>query len=112
MAEISDWRLVELTNSNSGNKRFAAKFINEKTNKRKTVNFGDKRYENYTMHHDKKRRSQYHMRHETYLTADRTTAATLSFWVLWGSSTSLKRNLKFYVENVLRGKWDPSIIKV
>jgi hypothetical protein len=64
----------------------------------KRVHFGDSRYEDYTQHHDKDRRHLYRLRHRKHVVngKDPTTPAFLSWYILWGESTSLNKNIKKY----------------
>lgn len=61
----------------------------------KTIPFGAKRYEDYTEHHDPIRRERYLKRHNVNEDwSDYMTPGSLSRYVLWGESTSLKENIK------------------
>ena len=61
------------------------------------TDFGAAGYEDYTQHHDPKRRDAYIRRHAKDLaTNDPTRAGYLSFYLLWGPSTSLAANLRAY----------------
>ena len=61
------------------------------------VNFGHQDYEDYTQHHNIERRTAYRKRHEKdLLTNTPTRAGFLSFYILWGNSTSLNENIKSY----------------
>jgi hypothetical protein len=61
------------------------------------TDFGDPNYEDYTQHHDAERRRRYKMRHEKDLdTRNPKAAGFLSYFLLWGDSTSLDANLKSY----------------
>jgi hypothetical protein len=63
----------------------------------KKTKFGAEGYEDYTQHHDKVRRLYYRRRHEKDLrTNDPRRAGFLSFFLLWGASTSLEKNLAEY----------------
>jgi hypothetical protein len=63
----------------------------------KTTQFGDNRFEDYTQHKDKKRRSKYRDRHKKDLDkGDYMSAGFLSYYLLWGESTSLKTNISNY----------------
>jgi hypothetical protein len=63
----------------------------------KKTNFGAKGYEDYTTHHDVKRREAYRKRHAKDLdTKDAYRAGYLSYYILWGDSTSLKTNIADY----------------
>jgi len=79
------------------NKKYKAIFYDEKGKKIKTSQFGDVRYQDYTMHKDKIRRDKYRSRHKAMLSkTDYTSPAHLSYYLLWGNSTSLKTNIKNY----------------
>jgi hypothetical protein len=59
--------------------------------------FGARGYEDYTMHRDKERRRRYRIRHDKDLrTGDPTRAGFLSYYILWGDSTSLQKNVQAY----------------
>jgi hypothetical protein len=61
------------------------------------TSFGHRDYEDYTQHHDKARRDNYRSRHEKDLrTGDPKRAGFLSYYLLWGDSTSLQENLTAY----------------
>ena len=78
------------------NKKFKAIFY-DGDKKVKTSQFGDIRYEDYTQHKDKKRRTKYRNRHKGNLAkTDYMSPAHLSFYLLWGNSTSLDSNIKKY----------------
>lgn len=65
----------------------------------KTTHFGHQDYQDYTQHHDPERRRLYRERHEKDLrTRDPTRAGFLSYYILWGPTTSIARNLAAYKE--------------
>jgi hypothetical protein len=72
------------------------KYIAHFSDGRKT-RFGAKGYEDYTTHHDVKRREAYRKRHKKDLeTNDPYRAGYLSYYILWGDSTSLAQNVRDY----------------
>ncbi len=79
------------------NKKLKAIFYDDRGRKIKTSQFGDNRYEDYTIHKDKKRRDKYRNRHKgnlqkgTYMSP-----SYLSYYILWGDSTSRNTNIKQY----------------
>jgi len=78
------------------NKKFKAIFY-DGDKKIKTTQFGDNRYQDYTQHKDKERRSKYLERHKKDLSkGDYKSAGYLSYYLLWGDSTSLNTNIKKY----------------
>jgi hypothetical protein len=78
-------------------KKYTAIFYNDEGKKIKTSQFGASDYEDYTTHKDKTRRDKYRSRHQGNLSkTDYTSPAHLSYYLLWGNSTSLKTNIKNY----------------
>lgn len=65
---------------------------------KKTIHFGDSRYEDYTQHHDKARRDAYRRRHykDTLHPEFPWTAGGLSWYILWGDSTDIRKNYRFF----------------
>ncbi len=84
--------LIRLEDAKDGKHKFIAHF----SDGRKT-RFGAKGYEDYTMHHDVKRRDAYRDRHKKDLdTNDPYRAGYLSRFLLWGDSISLAQNVRDY----------------
>jgi len=87
-------RIEPLTAPNP--KKYRAVFKREDGRTSATA-FGARGYEDYTMHKDKERRARYRIRHAKDLrTNDPTRAGFLSYYLLWGDSTSLATNLREY----------------
>lgn len=79
------------------NKKLKAIFYDDKGKKIKTTQFGDNRYEDYTLSKDKKQRDKYRNRHKKDLEkGDYKSAGFLSYYILWGDSTSRNTNIKKY----------------
>lgn len=65
--------------------------------KTKTTHFGAKGMDDYTITKDKEQRKRYRERHKKDLkTKDPTKAGFLSYYILWGDSTSRKENIASY----------------
>jgi hypothetical protein len=65
--------------------------------KKKTTHFGSKGMDDYTKTKDKEQRKRYRQRHAKDLnTDDPTMAGYLSYYILWGISTSLDKNISDY----------------
>ena len=66
--------------------------------KTKKTSFGARGYLDYTQHRSVKRRDAYRARAEHNLkkTKDPTKASYLAYWILWGDSTSLRKNIADY----------------
>ena len=63
----------------------------------KILKFGHQDYEDYTMHKDKQRRDRYlnrHRKREEWNVPD--TKGSLSRHILWGNTTSLKKNIQLF----------------
>lgn len=59
--------------------------------------FGYSPMEDYTQHGDKERRKSYRSRHKHDLeTADPSRPGFLSYYILWGSSTDINKNIREY----------------
>ena len=79
------------------NKKWKAIFYDDTGKKIRTSQFGDNRYQDYTQHKDKQRRSKYRERHKKDLASgDFQKPGLLSYYLLWGESTSLQSNIKKY----------------
>ena len=76
----------------TSNKRFKAVFY-DRTRKIKTVQFGDKNYDNFTIHKDEKRRELYRKRHRKNKIDDPFSAGALSWYLLWNKPT-LKESIE------------------
>ena len=86
-------KLLEVKVSNRKGKKYAAVFGTEE-GRTKTTHFGDSTMEDYLQHHDTSRREAYRARHEKDLnTQDPTRAGYLAYYILWGNSTSLSKNI-------------------
>ena len=93
-------KLLKIVKSEKKDKKWKAIFKLD-NGKEKTTHFGfnnPKDLKNdYTLNKDKERRRRYRIRHEKDLkTNDPTRAGYLSYYLLWGNSTSLKQNIKDY----------------
>jgi len=82
--------------SDKSGKKYMAVF--EKDNGRsKTTHFGQAGAPDYTLTGDKERRRLYRQRHQKDLkTNDPTRAGYLSYYILWGNSTSIQKNIRDY----------------
>ena len=78
------------------NKKYMAIFTKE-NGRTKTTHFGQRGATDYLLSKDKERRSRYRQRHKKDLkTNDPTRAGFLSYYLLWGDSTSLRTNIQSY----------------
>jgi len=82
--------------SNKSGKKYMAIF-EKKNGRTKTTHFGASGMDDYTLTGDKDARSRYRSRHRKDLqTNDPTRAGYLSYYILWGNSTSLRKNISTY----------------
>ncbi len=92
-----EYKLLSINKSINKNKKLSAVFENKKTKRTKTVHFGSAGMGDYTITKDKEQRERYRKRHQKDLkTNDPTRAGYLSYYILWGDSTSRKTNIADY----------------
>lgn len=88
-------KLVRVEDSPMDGKKWRAFFRDG--DKMTHTDFGASGYEDYTQHRDKERRRLYRERHQKDLdTGDPTRAGFLSYYILWGDSTDMRRNISSY----------------
>lgn len=88
-------KLISITDSPKTDKKLMAVFDND--GRKKTVHFGAKGMDDYTITKDKEQRERYRTRHAKDLTThDPTRAGFLSYYILWGDSTSRATNISSY----------------
>lgn len=92
-------KLIKVIKSENPNKKYDA-FFKDKEGKEKKVSFGAAGYGDYTITRDISQRTRYRKRHEKDLLTEKNKkglgAGSLSYWLLWGNSTSLKKNIQEY----------------
>lgn len=90
-------KLIRIEKSSNPKYKYTAIFKKD-NGKLKKTNFGaGGGASDYTIHKDKDRRARYRARHERDLrTNDPMRAGYLSYYLLWGDSTSLKQNILDY----------------
>ena len=88
-------KLVSVVKSPKPGKKYRATFDND--GRLKHTDFGAAGMDDYLHTKDKDQRERYRTRHKTDLdTNDPTKAGFLSYYLLWGDSTSLQTNLSAY----------------
>lgn len=89
-------KLLDIKDSTKADKKLMAIFETD-TGRKKTTHFGAKGMDDYTITHDKQQRDRYRTRHKKDLeTGDHTKAGFLSYYILWGDSTSRQTNINSY----------------
>ena len=86
-------RLVNVQPASNGKKY---KAIFEDDGRMITRYFGAAGMDDYTLTHDKEQRDRYRKRHQKDLLGDPTKPGYLSYYILWGDSTSMATNVKKY----------------
>jgi hypothetical protein len=88
-------KLLRIVDSPKEGKKLRAVFNNN--GRTKNVDFGAIGMDDYTLTHDKAQRDRYRFRHAKDLkTGEPWRAGYLSYYVLWGDSTSRRENIKAY----------------
>ena len=89
-------KLLRLEKSSKPDKKYMAVFESD-SGREKTTHFGAAGMDDYTLTGSKEQRERYRQRHEKDLqTGDPTRAGFLSYWILWGPTTSVAKNLEAY----------------
>jgi hypothetical protein len=86
-------KLVSVSHVSDGKHKYEAKFLDD--GKEIKTKFGASGMDDYTITHDEEQRSRYRKRHSKDLeTKDVTRAGYLSYYILWGDSTSITENIR------------------
>ena len=92
-------KLLSIKPSDHPEKKLMAIFETD-SGRSKTIHFGAKGMDDYTKKHDKEQRDRYRTRHakdlQTAAAKTGVSAGALSYYVLWGDSTSLQQNIAAY----------------
>jgi len=89
-------KLLSVKPSTNPKKKYMAEFKKD-DGRTKTTHFGAAGMDDYTKTHDKEQRDRYRSRHQKDLsTGDPTRAGFLSYWILWGDSTSMHSNISSF----------------
>ena len=91
-------KLIKVVKSSNPKKKFDAFFMID--GKEKKLDFGAAGMDDYTITKDKEQRSRYRKRHKKdLLTPDNKRGVgrgALSYYILWGNSTDIKKNISDY----------------
>jgi len=89
-------KLISITDSTNPEKKLQAIFETD-SGRKKTIHFGAAGMDDYTLTKDKEARARYRTRHAKDLdTGDPSRAGYLSYYILWGDSTSRTKNIADY----------------
>ena len=87
---------VVIKKSDKAGKKLMAVFTRDNGRTKKTY-FGQAGADDYTITKDKEQRKRYRTRHKKDLqTGDYTRAGYLSYFILWGNSTSRQENIRSF----------------
>lgn len=90
-------KLLDIKPSTKADKKYMATFQTTDGGRKKTTHFGAKGMDDYTLTHDTVQRERYRTRHAKDLTTrDPSKAGFLSYYILWGDSTSMAANISAY----------------
>jgi hypothetical protein len=90
-------KLLEVVKSDTPGKKLKAVFKDDDTGRTRTTHFGASGMDDYTLSKDKEQRERYRTRHAKDLdTGDPTRAGYLSYYILWGPTTSVAKNVAAY----------------
>ena len=96
MYNIYNMKLLKVVPSDKAGKKYMAVFQKD-NGRQKTTHFGAKGMDDYTITKNKEQRARYRKRHQKDLkTNDPTRAGYLSYYILWGDSTSMRENVRKY----------------
>jgi len=87
-------KLISVKPSSKSTKKYDAKFLID--GKDKVTSFGAQGFEDYTIHKDIRRRDNYRARHKNDNLNDATSPGALSWYILWGESTSFNENIRAF----------------
>ena len=89
-------KLISITESSKPDKKLQAVFETD-SGRTKTVHFGQRSADDYTITGDKAQRERYRTRHQKDLqTHDPTRSGYLSYFILWGEHKSRAKNIAEY----------------
>lgn len=88
-------KLLSVKPSTISSKKWMAIFQTD-SGTTKTVHFGATGYQDYTQHKDKERRQKYQTRHQNDRLTQPDTPGALSYFILWGPSTSRTKNIQLF----------------
>jgi hypothetical protein len=86
---------VSIKPSTKPDKKLMATFTRD-NGRTKSTHFGSAGMDDYTLTKDKEQRARYRKRHQKDNISNPESAGSLSWYILWGESTSRKENIKSY----------------
>jgi len=93
---MAKYKLVSIKPSTKSEKKLMATFKDKENGRESTTHFGQKNADDYTKTKDKAQRSRYRDRHRGDNLTNPRSPGALSWYVLWGNSTSRRANIATY----------------
>jgi hypothetical protein len=89
---MGEFKLVSIKPSTKSGKKLMATFENKNNKRRSVTHFGATGYSDYTVSKDKEQRARYRSRHKGDNLTNPRSPGALSWYILWGNSTSRSQN--------------------
>ena len=89
---MGEFKLVSIKPSTKSGKKLMATFENKNNKRRSVTHFGATGYSDYTKSNDKEQRARYRSRHKGDNLTNPRSPGALSWYILWGNSTSRSQN--------------------
>ena len=90
------YKIISITTSNKSGKKMMAKFKDKKTGRESTTHFGASGYKDWTAGATPEQRKNYRNRHKGDNLTNPRSAGALSYYILWGNSSSKRENIASY----------------
>ena len=90
---MGEYKLISIKPSSNSKKKLMATFKNTNTGRESTTHFGAAGMDDYTIKKNTEQRARYRARHKGDNLTNPRSAGSLSFFVLWGNSTSKRENI-------------------
>jgi len=89
---MGEFKLVSIKPSTKSGKKLMATFENKNNKRMSVTHFGATGYSDYTVSKDKEQRTRYRSRHKGDNLTNPRSPGALSWYILWGNSTSRSQN--------------------
>lgn len=93
---MGKFKLISIKPSTKSGKKLMATFKDKESGRESVTHFGAKGYDDYTIKKDKAQRTRYRDRHRKDNLSNPRSAGALSWYILWGNSTSRRDNIASY----------------
>ena len=93
---MGEFKLVSIKPSTKSGKKLMATFKNKKNDRESVTHFGASGYTDYTKSKDTEQRARYRARHKGDNLTNPRSPGALSWYILWGNSTSRSANISAF----------------